>query len=217
MDLNAIRQIAVTYLSDETINPRLKKVNRLYHGLRVAKLAIKLRKYVLPGDSSRDDIITCAAWFHDIETGSENHGVSGARKVRKLLTGHCSDSQLKEICDIIARHSDRSSDRSRFSDYLKLHQDADLLDHFGMPDVWNEISKASSEGQNMSQAASSFIEGIKRYEQSRELLNFEISKYIMDEKGDFFRKFADRLKAEGSGEIYNEELISNYFFNKNIF
>lgn len=217
MDLNAIRQVAISNLSDKTTNPWSEKGSKLFHGFRVANLALALRKYVLPGDSSRDNIITCAAWFHDIENGSENHGASGAKKTAEILAGYCSDSQLKEICDIIARHPDRGSDRSLFSDYHKLHQDADLLDHFGMPDVWNRIAKASYYNQNMSQAAPSFFEGNKIYEQSRELLNFDISKSIIDERADFYKMLAARLRAESNGEIYNEELISSYFFNKNSF
>lgn len=214
MDLIAIRQTAFSCLSDKTTDPWSEKGAIFFHGQRVARLALTLRKYVLPGDSSRDDIITCAAWFHDIEYGSENHAVLGAKNAEKILAGYCSRSRLKEICDIIARHPDRISDRSLLSDYLKLHQDADLLDHFGMPDVWKRIIKASYEGRNMLEAAPSFFEGIKRYEQSRELLNYEISKSILDEKAEFFRKLVSRLRAEGDGEIYNEDLITNYFFNK---
>lgn len=215
MDLYAISRIARSYMEEKEAAPWLEKGFKLYHGQRVAKLALSLRRYILPGQSSYDDIITCAAWFHDIEYGSENHGALGAKKTAEILKGYCSTDELKVICDIIARHDDLSSDRSLLPDYLKLHQDADILDYFGITDVWTQIKKASYQNKTIADSMTSFSERLRSIEQSGHMLNYELSRHMLDDKIKFFREYTERLCAESSGSIYNEDMIVNYYYNKN--
>lgn len=206
MDLVAIKQIAFDYMGNKSSHSWKEKGNKYYHGERVAKLIITLRQYILPGDDSHDEILTVAAWFHDIMNGVENHAEEGARKTREVLAEYCSGYEIDEICKIISVHDDRYSDRNLFSDYIKLHQDADHLDHFGTFDVWMKFLHAIH-------CEDSIIDVIEWFQttrrnqdkQYRNELNFEISQRIYDEKSEFVNSFGDRLGVEGTGGIWNEK------------
>lgn len=205
MDLTAIKEVAFEQLGNRSSHPWKERGNKYYHGERVAKLAIKLRRYIIPGDESHDDILTVAAWFHDIMNGAENHAEEGAKKTRELLAGYCSQYETEEICRIIAVHDDRHSDRSLFPDYVKLHQDADHLDHFGTFDIWIRFFYAAHHDETINEVVdwfkSTYIDEIDKY---REELNFEISKKIYDEKSEFVRNFSNRMSIECDGGIWDE-------------
>ena len=211
MDLLKIKQIIFDELAEKSSHNWKEKGNKYHHGERVAKLILTLRNYIIPDDDGHDDILTVAAWFHDIMNGTDNHALLGAERTKELLSGYCSDYEMREIYDIIYRHDDRYSDRESFSVYARLHQDADLLDHFGTFDIWTQFLYAVCHGQTI-------LEEIKYMNEWRsELdtkyggeLNFEISKKIYDEKTEFYNYFADRFSVEGTGGIWNEkELLGN--------
>ena len=93
------------------------------------------------------------------------------------------DKELDLICDIIAKHKDRNLDNSNTSDYIKIVQDADLIEHFGIYEIWMCF-------QYYSHTNGSLEDAIKFYEEKhsihttkfRKLLNLDISKKIFDEK-----------------------------------
>ncbi|MEA4832678.1 MAG: HD domain-containing protein [Oscillospiraceae bacterium] len=136
MNLDKIKSIATELMKDKRSHSWKERGNKYYHGERVAKLVVTLRGIILPNDQSHDEILTIAAWFHDIANGIEEHGTEGSAITREILSDHCTAAELDDICGIIAVHDDRSSNRRFFSDYIKLHQDADYLDHFGTYDIW---------------------------------------------------------------------------------
>lgn len=205
MDLERIRLLAFELMGNKRSHPGKERGNKYYHGQRVANLVQVLRKYVIPYDDSHDEILIVAAWFHDIMNGGDNHGEEGSRKVREFLKEYCSECELDEICEIISVHDVRSQGQSAFSDYIKLHQDADHLDHFGTFDVWMEFLYAIHNDMTIIDTIDWFQNtrrnDDKRY---REELNFEISKRIFDEKSEFVHFFGDRLSVEGTGGIWNE-------------
>lgn len=211
MDLEKIKLLAFELMGNKRSHEWKERGNKFYHGERVANLILMLRKYILPNDDSYDEILTVAAWFHDIMNGCENHGEEGSKRVREVLAGYCSDNELNEICEIIRVHDKRGTNDSIFSDYIKLHQDADHLDHFGTFDVWMEFLYAIHHDKAIADVIDWF-QNTRRYENKRyrEELNFEISKKIFDEKNEFVNFFGDRLSVEGSGGIWNEvELIKS--------
>lgn len=206
MNLEEINQLAFELLGNKRSHAERELGNKYQHGERVAKLILLLRKNILPNDDSHDDILTVAAWFHDLMNGSDNHAEEGSHKAREVLTKYCTEYEMDEICKIISVHDDRNSDRSKLSDYIKLHQDADQLDHFGTFDVWTEFLYARHHDKRMIDVIDWFQntrhnDGI-RY---REELNFEVSKKIFDEKNEFVRLFGERLSVEGIGGIWNEK------------
>lgn len=211
MNLERIKQIAFKLMGNKRSHEWKEIGNKYQHGERVANLVLVLRKYILPDDDSHGDILTVAAWFHDVMNGYDNHAEEGSHKAREALTGNCSEQELDEICKIIRIHDDRSSDRSKLTDYIKLHQDADQLDHFGTFDIWMEFSYAMHFDKTMIDVIDWLQNNLrnegKRY---RNELNYDISKKIFDEKVEFVQYFCDRLSVEGTGGIWNEmEIIGN--------
>ena len=208
MNLDTIKKIAFDVLGEKKSHSWKDKGNKYYHGERTANLAIKLRQHIIPDDDSYDDILTVAAWFHDVMNGGENHCLVGAEKAREFLSGYCTADELDSICEIISVHDDRDYDNSRHSVYIKLHQDADHLDHFGIFEIWSHFLYVSPINQTMNES----IEWLKdvrptKTEKYRKELNFEISKKIYDEKMEFLERFTERFAVEGKGEIWNEDKL----------
>ncbi len=101
-----------------------------YHGARVAKGVIYLRKNILPDDVSMDDTLRVAAMFHDLSKGIEPHARYGAVLAREALREEVDPATLDTVCALIAAHCDRQPGSGKYDDYALLLQDADLIDHF---------------------------------------------------------------------------------------
>ncbi len=69
MDLEKIRKTAYERLKTKASNEWDEIGSKYYHGQRVGRLALSLRKFTLPDDDSFDEILTAAAWLHDIQHG----------------------------------------------------------------------------------------------------------------------------------------------------
>jgi HD superfamily phosphodiesterase len=210
LNLIKIKAIAYDWLGERNSHSWKEKGNKYYHGERVAALISQLRKEILPKDDSHDEILTVSAWFHDIVNGIENHEKLGADKTCEILSNLCTPYELDEIHSIISAHDDRGQASRVYSDYIKLHQDADHLDHFGTFDVWAEFLFAAAHEQTINDTIEWFqkvrpIEDIKY----RSEINFELCKKIFDEKSSFVKMFGNRLAVEGSGGVWNIQDILN--------
>jgi len=206
MDLSVINNIAFELMGNKSSHGFKEKGNKYYHGQRVATLAVKLRKLVMPDDSSHDDIITVAAWLHDVMNGMDDHAREGAIKTREVLSSHCTDEELEKICKIIGVHDDRYTGRDTYSPYIKIHQDADHLDHFGTFDIWMIFLYAVAHGETINDVRD-FLSNDrpKENEKYKSELNFEISRKIFDEKMEFLKYFTERFCVESTGGIWNED------------
>ena len=206
MDLVKIKQIAFDEMS-EKVHWSGEKGYKLYHGERVAKLALALKKYILTNDSGEyDDIMTVAAWFHDNMHGEKEHSLAGAERAKILLTDYCSEYEMREIYDIIYRHDDRHSNRDEFSVYTKIQQDADHLDHIGASMIWTEFLYALHNRKNIFETIEKLEDMQNMFSTGTEAeLNFDISKKICRERIEFSRLFLERFRIEGTGGIYNVE------------
>ncbi|MHB1483077.1 MAG: HD domain-containing protein [Saccharofermentanales bacterium] len=206
MDLTAIKKLAYELMGNKRSHDWKEKGNKYLHGERVASLVLKLRKQLLPGDDSHDDILVVAAWLHDIANGVAGHESKGAKKLRHALTGYCSETELDTICEIITFHDDRNSGYDSYSDYIKLHQDADHLDHFGSYEVWTHFLYAVPHELNILDVLD-YFKNVRPTEDEKYLseLNFEVSKNIYNEKREFLQNFIDRFGVECTGGIWNEE------------
>lgn len=208
MDLTKIKQLAFEQMSERSSHSWKEKGNKYYHGERVAQLALTLRELLFPADPSHDAILTVAAWFHDIENGVDDHCAKGAATTRALLGGLYSPDELDEICGIIAVHDERNGDRSQFSSSVKLHQDADHLDHFGTYDIWMNFLYAVPHDQTLEQHVN-YLQNERPLEDKRyrSELNYELSRLIFDEKAEFLRRFTERFAVESEGRFYDLDRI----------
>jgi uncharacterized protein len=170
------------------------------HGKRVSEGVISLRKAV-SDDDSHDDLLRAAAMFHDVGKGIEPHAHSGSVLVRDLLQGYATADEVEEMARLIAAHCDRHPNEEKHDLWAKLLQDADLLDHFGTYDIWMCFSYYAYNGQEGIQKAADFMENElpQHAAKHRELLNFEVSRRIFDEKMAFERCFTQRLLIEATG------------------
>ena len=74
MERATIKRLAAEEMENRSSHAWKERINKYYHGERVAKLALTLRKLVIPNDASRDQILTAAAWFHDIDRSPAHDG-----------------------------------------------------------------------------------------------------------------------------------------------
>lgn len=201
MNLERIHKIAEEELLGKRSHPWKEPGNKFHHGERVARIALELRRAIVPDDDSHDEILTVAAWFHDVCNGARQHDLLGAERTRALLTGLCTDAELDEICGIIRVHDDRTRNPS-FSCWVKLHQDADHLDHFGAYDVWMCILECGADSLTLPQAAQKLMaRNFEELPPKREELNYELSRRLFDERVAFSQAFAARFESESRGEI----------------
>lgn len=172
-----------------------------YHGRRVANSVILLRKQLFPDDASHDEILRCAGLFHDVGKGIEPHARTGASLARELLVQELTAQELDEVCKIISVHDDRHPESDLHSQWVKLLQDADHLDHFGSQGLWLSFTYRAYVGQKDMMGLPAFYES--EWEDSiprtRAHLNFERSKEIFDEKIEYERQVIRRVKLEGEG------------------
>ena len=200
MDFAKLDTLAMKWMGSRKSHKE-REIGAVYdHGKRVSTGVLSLRKAVTE-DSSHDNLLRAAGMFHDVGKGIEPHDRSGAVLVRDLLKEHVAADELEEIARLIAAHCDRCPQEEKYDVWARLLQDADLLDHYGAYDIWmcfNYYAYTSQEGIGK---ATDFLlnEYPKQAAHHRELLNFEVSKQIFDEKVAFEKAFAQRLMIETTG------------------
>ena len=200
MDFLALDALAVKLMLGRKSH-REREVGAAYdHGKRVSVGVISLRKAVTD-DDSHDDLLRAAAMFHDVGKGIEPHAHTGALLVRDYLQGHATQEEIEVIARLIAAHDDRPPQEDQYYIWVRLLQDADLLDHYGTYDIWRCFSYYAYNGQVGIQKAVDFMnnENPQKIERHRRLLNYEVSRLIYDEKIAFESSFTKRLSIEASG------------------
>jgi uncharacterized protein len=201
-NMDKIRKLAENLMLDTYGHVDRGIGDHYYHGQRVAKLAVTLRKLILPEDNSHDDILTVAGWFHDIAKGKPKHARFGAAMAGEALREYCTAEELGEITNIIRLHADRG--HPDYTDWVKLQQDADLLDHFGTYNVWMTYAYRSFKHEsNLLGIADFELEHFdEMHTHYRNLCNYEVSRRICTEKITYWKEFLDRMKVEANGEFW---------------
>jgi len=206
MNLAAIKQIAYAEFGNKRSSPYNEIGDKFTHGQRVAKIAVQLRQLIFPDEISYDDILTVAAWFHDVYNASgvdrKTHCELGAERTRELLTALCTAKQLEKICALIAVHDDRKPINNNYSHAIKILQDADHLDHFGAIGIWRFIAYATGHDGTINDAVQHLKENRAGYiAQWNNEFNFELSKKIFYDKMRFEDAFFERFLFECDGEL----------------
>lgn len=198
MNLNAIMDIAVTEMKYKSSHPFKELGNKFYHGQRVCETIKQLCGII--GYKNNIDTLMVAAWFHDICNGSENHELHGADKTRELLDSLCSNDELSTIYKLISLHDSRDNDNLTIE--TKILQDADLLDHFGVFEIWSSLHYALKENLSICATTELMFNNYNAdFQKHYCLLHYECSKKIYIEKRLYVRDFITRMKVEGIGNF----------------
>ncbi|MDR1734778.1 MAG: HD domain-containing protein [Oscillospiraceae bacterium] len=234
MDIQAISEAAQHLMQLRKSHRKAELGHIYYHGQRVGNLAVRLHRELLrqergcqaggidipQEDTTQEDILRVAGWFHDVGKGIEPHPVYGAVLAREALAGYAAPEELDAICELIHFHAARrrpeeenaanaAADnawprwREDFSDGIQILQDADLLDHFGTAGIAHSFFSASfSERRPAEQIAHFFETAVPLHEKSMERLNYSVSKAIMQERVAFEENFFRRFRTEAQGEVW---------------
>lgn len=206
MDFDRLNEIAVRLLKNRKAHPEREKGSIYEHGQRVARLAVALRREVAVQDASKDDVLRLAGMFHDIGKGIEPHAEFGATLLMQAVKGVVPEEEAQEAARLIYAHCDRRPEDDDHDLWVRLIQDADLLDHIGTYTVWMDIQYAAYMDESTEQAAQRLEQNAKGYaEHCRSLLNFPVSRAIYDDRIAIYLEFAARFAEEARGNIFGEE------------
>lgn len=199
MDFDALECLAERLMAKRKPHVQRERGSVYFHGQRVAKGVIQLRKLVT-GDNSHDPYLRAAALFHDVGKGMEPHAATGASIMRDQLKGYMAPDEIDEVVRLIANHDDRKPESRKHDLPVRLLQDADLLDHYGTQEIFMCFSYSAVHERGMSTAMDFYRNDFKKVvNRARKLLNFEESRRVFDEKYRFQREFIKRLKVESEG------------------
>lgn len=200
MDLNLLKKQAWQSMGKRYSHPDRELGYAFYHGQRVGKIALKLRELIFQDEESYDDVILVGSWFHDVGKGIEPHWEYGSLICQTLLKELSTPAQLDQIVEIVRGHTLRKE--KEYPHYVKLVQDADILDHFGTQEIWLNFWHNAYQRKNLKHSLEFYAEQyILNVEKVRPLLNYKQSIEFFDEKDRFVREFVDRLSKEGLGEL----------------
>ena len=168
-----------------------------YHGERTARMCGELLELVVGEDAEFGDEVFAAAVFHDVGKGFDEHHLVGAEIAVRLLSGLMDPTEIESIKNIVSHHCLRDPARAE-SIEVALVQDADMIDHFGTQEIWLRLSRCIGEKRSAADFASEWS-GAGTAEsriRCRELLNFDVSKKIYDERIKYADEFMNRFAAE---------------------
>lgn len=204
--MEELRAVAERELGQKSSHSWKEPGNKYGHGIRTAVLCEKLRREICPDDPSvNTEILTVAAWFHDLCNGMDDHENAGADLLPSLIGHLMTEEELDAVCGLVRVHDHRtdSPDKSAYPAAVKLLQDADMLDHLGAYDVWITFAEFTFKHKTPQNYADCFQDGsFDRFEAHwRARINYPFSLTVFDEKIRFERDFAARLDRELRGEF----------------
>lgn len=199
MDLEPIRLILKQELEKRRSHDFKDMGNKYNHGLRTARLTLSMRRKLFPDRVDQDNILTIAAWFHDICNGEHHHEEKGAELTHGLLKDLVPKQDLDKICYIVSVHDDH---RGSYDPLIKVLQDADLLDHLGAYDIILTSAYGITRGEDANQLLRDFrhsyeiLTGDSTAEHNRTELYYDLSRELFDHRLAFQRKFIEEYAWE---------------------
>lgn len=203
MNAEAIRTRAVAMMTGKP-EPPCEPGYRLHHGQRVETLALEIadREHV----AVDRDRLAVGALVHDIGKAKCNpeasHAVKGAEIVRAEFADLMDAADLEAVAQIVLHHYDRPNsiwyegkEKPEWSQDILLVQDADVLDHFGVPGIWLTLHWAAHKAFTPAQSinewfTSEYMCSWRR--EARRSLNFQTSRRLLElriaQMDDFFRR-----------------------------
>lgn len=176
---------------------------RLHHGIRVEALSLDIAEAeALAVDR---DILAVGARLHDIgksDGTSDGHGVRGAAIVRDRFADLLPGSACEAVAAIVQHHYERPNSKwyvgrakPSWPTSILAVQDADVIDHFGLPGIWIALHRATQQGRSPDETRADWFETAhqsSRRIEARQSLNFASSRRMLElriaEMDDFFRR-----------------------------
>ena len=201
MDFQRLNQIAFRMMGKRKSHFEREVGAAYFHGQRTGKGAVELRKRLFPQDSSMDDILLCAGFFHDMCKGLEPHSDNAAFLCREILKDELTENEMEQVCRLIAAHDKRHPGTEINTVWERLLQDADVMDHYGSQGIWMSTTYYVYHGQREMAALGEFYfnEWDQQWKMDRDKLNFDLSKQIFDEKVAFEGDVIRRMLQEADG------------------
>lgn len=200
MNLELIRGLAFRSMGQRYSHPDREPGYAYYHGQRVGKIALQLRKLIFPGQEQDDEVILIGGWFHDAGKGIEPHWEYGALITEQILRSHSEPSELAKIVEIVGGHTLRR--QKDYPNYVQIVQDADILDHFGSQEIWLNFWHSAYKRQGLENSLSFYDnQYLQHIEKVRGLLNYPESVEFFDEKDQYVREFIYRFRQEAEGKL----------------
>ncbi|HHT90382.1 MAG: HD domain-containing protein [Bacillota bacterium] len=201
MDFVMLKEKAWESMGKRQSHPDREPGYAYYHGQRVGQIALRLREKILPDQDSYDPIILLGAWFHDVGKGIEPHWEYGALICRELLRDHVPPCKLDLIVEIVGAHTLRKT--REYPDYVRLVQDADILDHFGSQEIWLNFWHSAYRRETVEHSLQFYRDHyVEQAQRVRKLLNYRESLEFFDEKDRFVQDFVERFRRESAGELF---------------
>jgi HD superfamily phosphodiesterase len=170
--------------------------DRYTHILRVMKWCERLLRDVPAGR----DVVLAAAALHDIGYAvcAVQHASHGASMAEAFLRGlGCEESFLLNVCDLIARHSDKHLPAHKMSNELIILQDADCLDEIGVTTVlWDAMDEGTKAEQSYEKACLRIAESLSRLTQRGRRLKSDAGQRLYDERFEVLRGIVREMKYE---------------------
>ncbi|MGI5870120.1 MAG: HD domain-containing protein [Kiritimatiellia bacterium] len=203
MNIEAIRARAVEKMTGIP-EPPCEPGYRLHHGQRVEALALDIAQREKL-DVNRDHL-AIGALLHDIGKATtrenESHGEKGADIVRAEFADLMDADDLEAVAQIVLHHYDRPNsiwfdgkDKPAWPKEILIVQDADMLDHFGVPGIWLTLHWAAHKDftparTNTDWFTSEYMCSWRR--EARRSINFTASRRMLElriaQMDDFFRQ-----------------------------
>ncbi|MDD4796353.1 MAG: HD domain-containing protein [Eubacteriales bacterium] len=204
MDREQLLDIARREMAQQVSHQEREPGWVLRHGSGTARLALELRKALLPADGDIDDTLYAAALFHDCgkyADAHQAHAQAGSQRARQLLAGVVQAQELDVICHAILVHDKRKAQPYTQLEYLL--QDADILDHMGSIEIWLNFNYSARTGRDAAFSAEFYESREFRdmTDMNRSLLNYSQSVIAFQEKLEFALLFAERFRRECDGRL----------------
>lgn len=204
LNLEAIHQRAEAIMGDVHEIP-YEPGYRLLHGKRTEVLCMQIVE-AENLDVNRD-CLAIGARLHDIgKTGDkfEPHGVRGALWVREKFADLMSPDALAQVAEIVEHHYERPNskwytedNKPTWNTEILVVQDADVLDHFGMPGIWISMRWSAYHHRSPAETRAAWFDSKSKHnwrEEARKSLNFDASLPMLEariaEMNDFFNRLA---------------------------
>ena len=200
MDLEQIKELARRLMIDRKGHPEREPGYIYHHGVRTANICMKLLDRIDQTSAIDRSILYAGALLHDVAKGIEPHAETGATIVMQSLQGKLPPKAIETVSELVTMHNKRGE--SSQVDQM-LIQDADLLDHIGTQNIWLGFLYSAAHDEPGEKVLEYYRSDKNRrfIEWCRKILNFDISREVLERKISFEQMFYDRFERELNGEL----------------